>query len=244
MRFIDDMHVTELEKMTDDEISAQINLECAEAGIPLSEPPPVAPVQPNVQPDVTVYEIGNFIVAAPEDVTRIQQTLAACSVLELEYARHTPNYEKIINGRADVATATIKQVYSQAHYATVRAALETYASENSVYQKEKEAFDKIEKRRIEVIQRVRNTVNAARTRARERERIRLQMKEYEKLADGSAEIAYRFLRKAHPDVEERFPELFQGGWLKCAVINARETARETALQIDSAVSQTGAATPA
>lgn len=214
MKKFDDLNELELVALATDEINHYIDVACAEAGVPLLPPrPPEAPELPEVPPhDATVYTLkwGYSSVAHFTDSAQANAALelfkGLTSICDLGYVSG-PSYEKkIVNDSREFSIST-ESCYSGNLADRLALVLGEIKTAKDAHTKEKGAFDKAVIEREGIASEIRTRVREARDRENRRQRLRLEFDRYLVLADGSRDIAARFLAKAYPDAPELVPEL-------------------------------------
>lgn len=220
MTLIGDLSPEEIAKLSPQDIDRYFMLECAEAGLPISDPP--VPEHPRlaVAPDAQVYTVGEFAVCTEEEAQRIRDALKLCVLVDLSYCSlGAREYTKYIGHRVDAPLVQVQLVYSSELYRRSISILEQHNVATTQFETDKKNYERIIKARTMIATRVSMAVDNANQRNKKRDVICAQMREYEQLAGGDLEIAFRFLKKLHPTVAEDFPEVFSGGWVRYAMLD-------------------------
>jgi len=208
MKRLEEYTNDELMKLTDKEIETLIDLECAHEGVPLlPEDVPVKPAKPSedLEPDVTYYEFST----SPEFMTQADAVAAAELIKQFDspdtewtYGRGKSfDMFKGVKKRTQVDIVS-KKAFTAAHHAKIADAKSKYEMELDAYDKAQREYDSIAKNRRQTSQSVYDRLSEAREHFAKIQRYCTEFKRYLKLAEGSRQIAWNFLKSAHPEEDE------------------------------------------
>jgi hypothetical protein len=212
MKSFDDLTKEEKAQLTQDAIQLYIDLECADAGLPMLPEIPPKPVAPVVVPDTKVYEVAGHCVPTLLDAqvllaafvqvqtldykynTRLETTAGTCYVHEVREYNQGTKIER-------------KPAMTQELYNTNKLAIESYNTEKAEYDRIYSKFTKAKESRSNIIQAITDSCIEARQYVRQFEQYKKDFLRYVELAEGNKQIAWNFITKANPDLAEEYPGL-------------------------------------
>jgi hypothetical protein len=210
-----DEEKTRFEQLTDEEVlllTAQqieewIDIECANAGVPLLPERPVEPFEnTKITPNETAYECGGQHYATMEDAQEASLFLDGRRRVEVGYVPG-PRYERMLKGLASAATITPVRCFTPEHWASVALAANAFAEKKAAYDEAFREYHDAEVKRKPIIERIRERVSALAVKEQRRERMRGHFYRYLTLAKGNRVTAVRFLKDAYPNASELLPEI-------------------------------------
>ena len=208
MRYFDELSNAEREELTDEVVERYVALECARKGAPLSPgAPPVMPAPVIIEPDATIFDVGNFSFFKRDAADEVAGLIAKHLVVNLEYAN---NYsDRIIGIEVENPPAVSpRRVYTRIYYEQMKGQIAQRETAKKLYETAKKEHEEATKARDEASSWIWEAIEVARTRKRRRQEMREKFTQYLDLADGDRSIAWKFLVQAHSDIEKEFPELF------------------------------------
>jgi len=208
MKRVEDYTNNELINMNDQEIAQIIDIECAYEGAPMLPELGECPQKPDVEPDLDYYTIGGFNVLKEEEALILLEALKKVTLYKLDYTGIDYDNKVLIVG-AEYGQEDLKadKQFSQKHLDIHKDELEAYAVKKKQYDKDKSAYNSAAEERRKISDYVWERFHNALEGKRECEDLENSLKHYLKLADGSKKIAKQFLVNAHPDWEEKHPDL-------------------------------------
>jgi len=195
----------ELLTITEEDLSALVDLECAISGVPLLPAAPEYVQEVDVAPDTTVYEVAGFYFeerGAADRVANVineQRPLQVTCDWQLDRCRHVDGYA----GSGAVVKA--EQVLTKATHERTRNARMEYKAKKEAYDKLRKEYDRIVSMREECAENVYRAVERARTERSRRELAEGNLQRYIQLADGDEEQARKFFDAAYPDLVVYLP---------------------------------------
>lgn len=218
MKSFDELSNPEILALNEVEIETYIDLACAEAGVPFVPPVPTEPIQPKAEPDLSLFKIsvsgtyGCLLVKDGEVASQILDALARTAVYELEYTGHVVDVnavKQIAPGSYNYPKIETIQALSSANYTSCKQALEVHTAAKKKYDDEKKEYDRAVSLRADIASEIREKQYTAIADRDLRNRLRGDFQRYLELADGNAEIAERFFKKAYPnyDIDGEYLEI-------------------------------------
>lgn len=208
MTRFDDLDDAAILALTDEEIQYYIDLACAEDGAPLLPPDPGAkPAPPTPEHDVTAYEVGGFLFASMHDAQDVANLVNDLTRVRSDYAPGGSYREHVINPEPSAVTVTSVRAFSPTAWNAQRAEVLKATAAVETWQKNRDEFDKVAKRRGEVAEWIVNRLAEVREAAYQRDRYVAELARYVTLAQGDEAIARTFLLKAHPEAAEYLPAM-------------------------------------
>jgi len=197
----------ELVKLTQSEIETLVDLECAHEGIPLLPPEvPVKPYKPkDVEPDVTYYQFSHYpAFVTREDAWAASELLKQFDMPNTEWCYGRGKSYDLYKGvkKRPETDISAKEAYTESHYAQVAEAKSRYEMDEAAYNEANTEYKDIEKKRAAVSQDVFKHIAEAKAHFAKIKRYCDEFRRYLKLAEGSRQIAWNFMKSAHPDEEE------------------------------------------
>ncbi len=198
MKTIDEMNHEEILALTDGQVNVLIDYECALEGKPLLPPMPVAPQKVEIEPDILVYEVGGVTTTCPDHAAKILAAIETGDQWETEYVsgysgtrrlRPTDYYHK--------AKIETRKVFSVEKWDEMKNAINQYEATKKSYEEAKKEYDDAANDRVQISERIWNTVSHFRNEEFRRRHLRNEFSRYLELAEGNHTIAMNFLKKAH-----------------------------------------------
>lgn len=200
----------EITQLSDTQIGFYLNLACAEAGVPLRPTAQIseAPAKPDINPDVTVYQVGSFSFLdykEAEQLINILSTFKSC--VDVGYST-IPGIGWVSDVVHDLSfdefppTIITRKKFSQAKYIETKDLRENYEREKERYETQRKKIDEWQDQVADATAYVMQRINDARE---YQEKLHFFRKEYDvylELAVGDKDIAWNFLLKAYPEVED------------------------------------------
>jgi hypothetical protein len=202
----DDLTDDEVLLLTSTEIQEWIDLECAEAGVPLLPERPVEPMDVRVTPDVTVFGLAGMHFENQDDANAALAFLDGLKRVEVGYV-HGPRFEQTFKGPAGPLSITPLRVFTLPAWNQIAAVANAAAVKKTEYNAAFAEYDKIERARKATIDGIQNRFTEIHRRERAREAMRGHFSRYMTLAKGNRVTAIRFLKDAYPSAGELLPEL-------------------------------------
>jgi hypothetical protein len=197
-----DLDEKALAALTQEEIKSFIDIECAQKGVVLLPPEPVAPVKPQVKLDATYYEYCGMHFDNPEAAAAIMEEVAKHNQYGYTYIAGNKVF-KPDNYYSSQRVSTEKGMQS-ATYEKHKIELDQYDSDKRTYDAEKILFDKAVKSREGIVYDVNNTIERAKNSLREEKLIRDTWERYTQLAKNDFPVAFDFLKAAKPSLDLEF----------------------------------------
>lgn len=192
--------------LTTEDVERWIDVECAFEGIPLLPERPVEPLDVKIVPDVTVHEVSGMFFDTADDARKAIEFLDGLSRCELGYV-HGPRFERIYKGPAQPLSITSHRVFTQAAWNQIAAVANAAAEKKTEYNTRWNEFEKIDRQRKSVVERIRNRQEEISRKEFARQRMRGNLTRYMELAKGNRVLAIRFLKDAYPNAAELLPEI-------------------------------------
>lgn len=196
MKEIEGMSRDELIALTSDEVDFLIARECAEHGLKLVPPAPVAPPAPP-QKDVTMYEVKGALFATAAEAQAVVNLLNQSRTFEAKGVTYHWNAPEVARPTENEFKISEKMLYSE------RAAGE-HAALLSTHSKMKEAFDaaalersKAIEARQKAVEYVRDKISDANAEKYKKDRLIERFAEYTRIAGGDKCMAVKFMEKAY-----------------------------------------------
>ena len=201
MRTIEDLSQNELLQLDNDMCVVMIDRQCAKDGVPLLPSLRDAPVKPDVEPDVTAFEVrATLRFGRKEDADHIAMELATLQRFETDYLLggwSGPKCIKILDPDArDDIRIDLQRFWSREKYDAHRVELQAYEAAKKEYDGEKKEYDDISKKRESAITYVGDLIYSAHEKHNLEKRIQAAFEKYKLLAGGDEEMALGFLIKA------------------------------------------------
>lgn len=211
MKRFSDLNEAELTSLTDADIARYIDYACAENGVALLPTLPPAPQPVEFTPDAKLYQVDyHWSFATAEDAAKVVQVLNECRAIDTGYLQ-TPSSvtSTVISGRKSAPSMSVQDAFSAELAAKLKDELAGAKQAEDIYAKAKKVYDAAVSERECYADEIRDKVaNAWEVRNRREARQR-DYDRYLELADGNADIALRFLVKAHGDTQTLLPSLFE-----------------------------------
>ena len=203
----------ELCNLTDEQIEFYKKLIYAQNGIQFPEKPKEIDTV-NIPKDKTIYCINNIgnsyngiCFGSLEDAKFIVDALKKCKTLGHIESKTSKYFElgapKDYYGDTQDFNISTEEVYSKEKYLKVQETLNTYAKLRNQYSKDKDNYEKVYSKAIEVTQDFIDKLEEARELISHRKKLSSKYYlDYLPLADNNSEIAMNFLKKAYTVSEE------------------------------------------
>lgn len=195
MKHVEDMNRDELCALTDEQIERIIDLECARAGVPLRPTAPDAPHYPETpDPDLPYWTVEGVELLDVTEALRLAEFINALEsrVTVLTWHR-PPKVEPVDSAIAPRRTVILS---AEAHARHARA-IESRAAMEAEYKDALKAYEAANEERSEVAESICQRISLASAEAREICHLVDLYGRYLDLADGSHEVAERFLREGY-----------------------------------------------
>jgi hypothetical protein len=212
MKSFDDLTKEEKAVLTAEAIQLYIDLDCADAGLPMLPEIPPKPVMPVVVPDMEVYEVSGHKVPTIENAQILLAAFAQVTILDYMYNTRTETstgscYVHEVREYNQGAKIERKPAMTQELYNANKAAIEEYNIEKAEYDRIYSKFTKAKESRTKISEAITNACIEARQYVAQREQYKNDFVRYVTLAEGNKQIAWNFLAKANSDIEEEYHTL-------------------------------------
>lgn len=201
---------SQLEALTDQQVSNYIDLLCAERGIPLSVPNPGRPpksIDPG--PRETVYMLPTLYFTSRAQAEQVLKLALASDRVGLDYVPNTGYKHKFMVAADEDPNLGEVKCFESAMSATVskslsahERAVEEHGAAAATYERH---LVQLEAVRSEVHERIRE----ASLKTLKQRQMRKVFDRYLELAGGRRDVAANFLAAAHQDARETCPDLFE-----------------------------------
>jgi hypothetical protein len=200
MKKITEMSHDEIIALDRDDIERLIDIDCAEAGIPLLDLAPVAPVEPKSERVLNSYKIMSVVFKTHESAEALQDCLRKNfrNILRMDYSEPSEYRLKI----EDYAYSTDEETKAQNKEDAL------YDKEFAKYKALKDKYDLHLAQRQEVADPIFNIYNEAGAKEQVRQMLRREAARYLELAEYNTSVAKNFLQKAFPDALEKVADIF------------------------------------
>jgi len=193
MKEFDKLTRDELAALTDDQIQRYIDLAMAEEGIrPVVFPTEVDTPKISLVASDTAYEVFGLYFRNKDDA----DLLAGMDVLDDNYD-YNVSYEHKWLAKHPGGTVQTKKFYLQSEVRAISTELKDAKRLKEVYDKQKKEYDSFNSATSSLRSEIWGKVHEARDRVAEVAAAREAFDRYRELADGNADIAERFFRKAY-----------------------------------------------
>jgi hypothetical protein len=200
MKRIDELSKAEVLALTDEEITALIELECAVNGVPLLPAYPIKPNVPKYEPDLQIFKIESVVLTSLDAATTIMEAYNKVALYKMGYDDKYPkpmseddyNYPKIKK----------EKVMSAELYNKIKTEKEASDALMKAYESQKREYDNVLNLQKQHTEHVRNIVDNVWEEKYTKDRYKTEFDRYMKLADNNCSIAWNFLKNAHSDVED------------------------------------------
>jgi hypothetical protein len=198
IKLLGDYKGWELEALSDEAVQRIVDLECAEAGAPLT-PTRVAPLEPfKHQYDVKLYKVGGLYVQSMAEAESLRAALRSISLWDLTSSwKH--GYQNYAKPSVDELEISPVDTYSLGALDIKKDALARHEEAKKAHEKDTEDYDRAVNARGAVSESVWRVVQNAWSFKNQRERLRTELDRYIALADGDGAIGLRFFEKAYGD---------------------------------------------
>lgn len=205
MKKITEMTRQEILALTDEQIIALMDYECAEQGIPLL-PEPTAPTIDTPKPDIVYYQCHGVSFFKREDAEALSEFLLSKSVAKEQWDTSWKNRFMVAEEKDEFVVNALKG-WSQSGIAEARVKLTAAQTTEEKYAADKKKYDEARDRRDEACRYIlRARENAYSDQYRE-DHLRQMFDQYVKLANGDKWVAMRFLEKVEDVPKELREEL-------------------------------------
>lgn len=215
MKPFDDLTHDELVALDDAAISFYIDKACAEEGVPLLPPSaPVPPIVATIDKRVTHYIVSGLRFTSEADARAVQEAIAKATsrrtlVYMGSYRWQDPQHDAPAE---DEVVVTLERVFDADGAAAEKAEKDRTSARKAEFDAAKKEYDAALSGRDNVAAQIRGTVNEAHRLQHKRDRLMAEYERYIPLANGDAQVAKRFLQRAHSDARDVLPRLFPDGW--------------------------------
>lgn len=197
MKRFDEFTRSELAALTNEQVEALIDLECAHECAPISVEEPRRVVVPEIpEPDVTYYDVNGILFTSYDEASRFVDYLGQQkSLCNTDYDlddRGYGKYKYISDDRPDEFYVEPKKAYTRARYDELKDMLIRHANAVETNTKQHDEFKKLCEARSKISTNVRRAVAEARDEKAEISRRAAIYKKYIELADGNETVAARF----------------------------------------------------
>jgi hypothetical protein len=200
MRRFSDLTDAEVRALTPDLVRRYIDIECAEAGVPLvllavpSAPPPL-----DVVPDLELYEVAGLLFRTRTEATAVVDMLKRCDRLKADYNFNGGGWDhKMAHPDAESPAVKPTRLWTESGWEVHRKVVMEHQSLAAAHKKALEEHRAATKKSEAIESEIRERIREIEEGDRRLGRLRVELARYTELAEGSAEIAQRFLEKAHP----------------------------------------------
>jgi hypothetical protein len=200
MKKITEMSHDEIIALDRDDIERLIDIDCAEAGIPLRDLAPVAPVEPKSERVLNSYKIMSVVFKTRESAEALQDCLRKNfrNILRMDYSEPSEYRLKI----EDYAYSTDEEIKAQ------NKDDDLYNKEFAEYKALKDKYDTHLAQRQEVADPILDIYDEAVAKEQVRQMLQREAARYLELAEYNASIAKNFLEKTFPDALENVEGIF------------------------------------
>lgn len=176
-----------------------IDLECAETGIPLLPPLPVASQSCQIKPKVKCYQIGDFWFDDYESAERVRVLLNSLMVYRIDY-NYQVGYDYKYLKLNDEIMLRESVLFDENQYST---ALIKHHTQQKEYEERMKLYRKIADQRQTIVNKILEKIKDAKAELKEYEQKVSEAKRYLELVNGDVEIAGRFFTKVYKDADIR-----------------------------------------
>lgn len=203
----------ELVALTSDQTNLLIDYECALEGVPMLPPHPgPSPFVETPKAEQQLYKVGGVITTDNQHAMAILNTMIAGPLVKEEHPDGDYNftYPVFLTEKSyGYPKIESESCYTKEQYEALKDRRKEQVAAKKEYDRELNLYNKAADHRKDIVKAVVGAVDEARRVLSEIDSISSKFEYYLKLAEGSAQVAMNFLIKAHPDVEECYPELVQ-----------------------------------
>lgn len=209
MKPFEELTDAEILALTEEQITYYIDRECAESGIALLPPePPTPPSGEHTADDLTTFEVEGLYFTDRADALRVMDLLNSIKTRGTrDYVRNLYSRHRFTPARQPVDLTEFRML-SDARAAKLGDAISEFERQREQHQKDRREYDRIERERGEVSDRIRKRRREARTAEDRKAEIGRLFDRYVDIAEGNRAIAAKFLAKAHSDARDMRPDLF------------------------------------
>jgi hypothetical protein len=200
MKKITEMTHDEIIVLDRNAIERLIDLACAEAGVPLQDEAPMAPIKPKRERVSNSYKIIDVIFNTRESAEALQDFLRKNlhNILQLDYGKPSEHKLRI----EDYTYFTTEDMEAQNRDDKL------YAEELEKYNTLKEKYDLNIEQRKALAEPIWKIYNEAYAKEQVRQMLQRESSRYLDLAEGNVEIAEKFLGSAFQDALEKVKDIF------------------------------------
>jgi hypothetical protein len=203
MKTIREFERDEILALTPDELEDEIRKVLAEDGIKQLPPSPKEPECLKEKPAKDAWRVnaGEMIFESKEVAEKVAAFISEQPRMETYYlAGHYdyggPEGIKPVDSENEVEARPAKY-WEPAQYDTYRSVIKAHREAKSAFDKERESYESIKRGQEDVRTEIEKIVKNARQEKWDEDRFKDRLEEYEKIADGDRDLAWKFLCKAH-----------------------------------------------
>lgn len=203
----------ELIALTEPEIEYYINLKKAETGVKLIAPPEVPTYQTLPEKDFVVYGAAGFYFdtqeAAQAVAFAVNQQASGLYNLSYDYYNSDRKDQYASKDESDLAAVTVTHCYSRATYDRIKHIMASNKRIKEAYETMEQEYKAEVDKSTDLIADIRNAISNAYDRIAKIESYKDYIREYLRLANGNAETAWNFFKKAYtvtPEEENKILE--------------------------------------
>lgn len=194
MRYIEDYTDQELTEMTDEQIAALVDLECARNGAPLMlEDEPAAPALVEFKKDFEFYTIDSFRC----DQATMERVMDAIKGGVFYDQNWSTNVVKETDSSHNLPSASLQSGFSEQHYNEIKLEKESYDAKKKEYDIKKGDYDALRIERQESVDRVHERVSEAYDNIRQLDRAKSEWANYLNLSNNNKDIAMNFMKQRY-----------------------------------------------
>lgn len=208
MRNFEDLNEQEILALTDTDVDRYVRLRMAEEGIRILK----APIEPKYtklpSPTVPAYHINGLTYplthkdAAERLSAAIKKDAAHFTYTDYDYRASDIKYLNPMGSTEGMGSVDERKYYTQSQAAELQEIARKNKELEDTYKKELLEYRINQEKVTEIRKEVENKVEGVRSKYRNFENLLEHFREYLNLAEGSEEIAWKFLRKAYAVGEE------------------------------------------
>lgn len=197
MKLIGDLTDRNIATLSEDEVEAFIDRECAEDGVRLLPPQPEPPEPLGVAADVPVFVVGDFKFYTEEDAQRVAALVNEIGTLETYYLEGMYAYKgpQGVKGVDDARVVRREAYWSTQQHDIHKTAIVRHREQKEIFDKAKQEYDECFKDRERVSEHVWEIVRDVKSEAYRKERRIAEHAEYMGIVDD-AETAFTCMVKA------------------------------------------------